>query len=207
MPKNNNTPGCYVRLLIYTTLLLAACSAGGDDESAQLAEPAIQVVGKLENQKINEASGLARSAITEDLLWVINDSGPAAVHAIDHVGGELGRVKIAGAENVDWEDLASFEYDGNAYLVVADIGDNHARRKHVTLYVIAEPTTETHRVEIAWRVDFTYPDGPRDAEALAVDASGGHFYVLSKRHIPAVLYELLRHRQGEQPSQPEQLHI
>jgi hypothetical protein len=179
-----------VRLLIYATLLLAACSAGGDDASLPSAEPAIQVVGKLENSKLNEASGLARSSLADKWLWVINDSGPAAVHAIDQVGNELGRVKITHAKNVDWEDLASFEYEGIAYLAVADIGDNEARRAHVTVYVIEEPEPESDEVDVAWRVDFTYPDGPRDAESLAVDAVSGHIYVLSKREIPAVLFEL-----------------
>jgi hypothetical protein len=179
-----------VRLFVYAALLLTACSAGGDDASRQSAEPAIQVVGKLENSKLDEASGLASSGLADNLLWVINDGGPAAVHAIDHAGNNLGRVKIDNARNVDWEDLASFEYDGIAYLVVADIGDNEAKREHVTLYIIAEPVLGNDKVDIAWRVDFTYPHGPRDAESLAVDAVSGYFYVLSKRDIPALLYKV-----------------
>ncbi|MGI9271802.1 MAG: hypothetical protein ACR2QT_08510 [Woeseiaceae bacterium] len=184
-----------MRLLICAPMLLAACSVDSDDralessESPELSGPAIQVVGKLENAKLDEVSGIAQSSHNADQLWVINDSGPAAVHSIDLSGKERARIKIDGAENVDWEDLASFTFDGKAYLVVADIGDNDARREHVTLYVIAEPERATNDdSEIAWRIDFRYPDGPRDAEALAVDATGERFYVLSKRDSPAVLY-------------------
>jgi hypothetical protein len=74
--------------------------------------------------------------------------------------------------------------------VIADIGDNHRRRKHVTLYVIEEPALDDSRAELAWRIDFSYPDGPRDAESLAVDSAGQRIYVLSKRDIPAVLYAM-----------------
>ena len=40
----------------------------------------------------------------------------------------------------------------------------------------------------AWRIDFTYPDGPRDAEAVAVDVESEQVFVLSKRDVPARLY-------------------
>jgi len=176
-----------VRLLICVPLLLAACSAGSDDVQSS---SAIQVAGKLENGKLNEASGLAQSVQHAEILWAINDDGPTVVHAMDHTGKKRGRVRIINAINKDWEDIASFTHDGAAYLVVADIGDNESKREQVTLYVIAEPDPTDDEVAIAWRINFSYPDGPRDAESLSVDATGQHIYVLSKRDIPAVLYRL-----------------
>jgi hypothetical protein len=176
-----------VRLFICAPLLLAACSAGSDDvRPASL----IQVTGQIENKKLNEASGLARSNRELDVFWAINDDGPAVVHALNSSGANLGEVKIAEAKNRDWEDIASFTHDGTAYLAVADIGDNGGNRKNVTIYVVAEPATSDAETEVAWRIDYTYPDGPLDAEALAVDAAGEKIYVLSKRSIPAVLYQL-----------------
>ena len=176
-----------MRLFVCMPLLLAACSACGDDLTPK---SPLQVIGKLENPKLSEASGLAGSRRDPNLFWVINDDGPAAVHGIDHSGRKLARIKINGAKSVDWEDLASFTHNGIDYLAVADIGDNESKREHVSLYVIAEPDFETKTVDIEWRVDFSYPEGPRDAESLAVDADGEHFYVLSKREIPAVLYSI-----------------
>jgi len=184
-----------VRLLICAPLLLAACTAS--DRNAETRSPIepstespIERVGTLENRKLDEASGLAHSRLDPGILWVINDDGPAVVYAIDHKGRERGRVKIADAKNKDWEDIASFYLDGTAYLVIADIGDNHRKRKHVTLYVIEEPDLDDTEADIAWRIDFSYPDGPRDAESLAVDSAGERIYVLSKRDILAVLYAL-----------------
>ena len=176
-----------MRLFICAPLLLAACSAGGGDVPP---DRAIQVVGNLENQKLNEASGLARSNHAADLYWAINDDGPPVIHALDSNGANLGVVRITAANNRDWEDIASFTYNGKAYLAVADIGDNDAKHDNVTVYIVEEPATSDTTIDIAWRIDFSYPNGALDAESLAVDATGEEIYVLSKRTVPAVLYKL-----------------
>ena len=176
-----------MRLLICAALLLASLYAGGDDEPV---DAVIAVTGKLQYPRLDEVSGIASSLRDDDMLWLINDDGPGAVHAIDLRGRKRALVNIRGAKNRDWEDLARFELDGVAYLAVADIGDNDARRDYVTVYIIAEPGAASTATDIAWQIDFRYPDGPRDAEALAIDADGGKVYVLSKRDLPAQLYEL-----------------
>ena len=176
-----------MRLFVCVSILLVACSAS--DETARSGS-LIEVVGKIENKKLDEASGLARSSRTAELYWAINDDGPAVIHALGANGKNLGRVHIADAKNRDWEDMAAFSIDGDAYLLIADIGDNDGKYKQVSLYVIDEPDPEDDAVKIAWQIDFKYPDGARDAEAVAVDAAGQHIYVLSKRTVPAELYRL-----------------
>lgn len=176
-----------MRLLICALSLLIGCSPGGDDVSLS---PLLEEVGSLENGKLDEVSGLARSNRVDDLFWAINDDGPAAIHAVNAGGRNLGTVEIANAKNRDWEDLASFVLDDRAYLVIADIGDNKSKHKHLNLYVVEEPDPQDNEAELAWQISFHYPDGPRDAEALAVDATGKRIYVLSKRTIPAVLYQV-----------------
>jgi len=151
---------------------------------------AFEVTGRLENPKIDEASGLARSHRREGILWVINDSGKEIVHAIDHTGARAGEFELRKSDNRDWEDLASFTLDGEPYLLVADIGDNDARRGKRTLYVVREPKAGDDKAKVDWRVDYEYPDGPRDAEAAAVDIENERVLVLSKRDIPPVLYEV-----------------
>ena len=181
-----------MRRLWIPILLLVGCSPGGPEVAAEASGQRIAPVlaGRLQERDIDEASGIARSMRSDNLFWVINDSGKPRLHAIDGRGADLGRVKVDDAKLSDWEDLASFRIGDDPYLLIADIGDNDADRKDVRIYVVAEPAVDDDEVEVAWKFDFTYPDGPLDAEAVAVDADADRILVLSKREIPAVLYEL-----------------
>jgi len=158
--------------------------------------------GRLENTSIREASGLARSHLMADRLWTLNDGGSSPeLYAHDLSGQTEGTVRVVGARNVDWEDLASFESRGRAWLLIADIGDNNSRRDHCTLYVVEEPDPgeqERSRTQVDRVIHFRYPEGARDSEAAAVDAINERILLLSKRSIPAMLYEL--------PLYPEDAH-
>ena len=162
----------------------------GGYAAAESGSSAVEVVGRLEDPKIREASGLARSPQQPDLLWVINDNGAKEiVHAIGHTGARLGEFDLKKSRNVDWEDLASFRLEGKAYLMVADIGDNDAKHKHRTLYFVEEPTPEKKgKAKLDWQIDFVYPNGPRDSESAAVDVENERALILSKRDIPPLLY-------------------
>jgi endonuclease/exonuclease/phosphatase family metal-dependent hydrolase len=75
--------------------------------------------------------------------------------------------------------------------MVADIGDNDAKRDHRTLYFVEEPSPQKKGEEkLSWRVRYAYPDGPRDAEAAAIDIESNRALILSKRDIPPRLYEV-----------------
>jgi len=176
--------------------LLLICGCADPDHSPPVDEsrPSLVRAGTLEDPALVEASGLARSQHDPDLLWIINDGGAKPrIHATDRRGASRGVIKVAGARNVDWEDLASFRWHGAPYLLIADIGDNESKRDMLSLYVIEEPdlnSTSVPKVKPKWRIDFRYPDGARDAEAIAVDAVNERVFILTKRDIPAVLYEL-----------------
>lgn len=146
---------------------------------------------------IDEASGLAPSRRTKDLIWLNNDSGGEPVlYAINTDGTYRGAVRIKGATNYDWEDLASCEIAGRAYLIAADVGDNLAQRPECVLYVIAEPAAgELHPatelvVEPVRVIRYVYPGGPRDCENIAIDATERAIYLVSKRTKPPVAYRL-----------------
>ena len=175
--------------LIIPLCLLAGCGQP-PTESVEPATPFIEVTGELENKNLDEASGLARSYREPGTFWSANDDGKAVIYALDTTGKHLGKVKVENADNKDWEDLASFELDGRPYLLLADIGDNEAKRRKRSLYVIAEPDPKDKEVDVAWRIDFTYAAGPRDAEAIAVDVENERVLLLTKRDRPALLYEL-----------------
>jgi len=176
-----------MRLMVCALVLLTGCQPAADSAAPK---SLLTVSGQLQSSALDEASGLAASRRDPDILWVINDDGPAVLYAIDTTGATRGKTKVSKANNRDWEDLASFTLQDTPYLLIADIGDNEARRKDVTLYVVEEPDIDDDKSKIAWEFDFRYPDGPTDAEAIAVDAANERILILSKREIPAVLYEL-----------------
>lgn len=175
---------------------LSGCSGAPNPDTPAAASPdtpdSAELLGHIANPTVREASGLAASQYRDTQFWVLNDSGaPAALHAIDVNGADLGTTTISNIDNIDWEDLASFKLNGARYLLIADIGDNGAVRDYVSLHFVAEPQTPNAPEATAGRtIHFRYPNGPRDAEGIAVDTSTASVYLLSKRTVPAELYRL-----------------
>lgn len=179
-------------ILLILTVLLAACDAPGSaTNSVDVKFPGI--TGYLEQAALGEASGVAMSRRNPDVIWLINDNGNDAIlFAATRDGMHLAALPVEGATNVDWEDLASFELEGDAWLIIGDIGDNDSRHPDRVLYLLREPdlNADSPRAKVAWSIRYRYPGGPRDAEALAVDAANGEVLVLSKRSLPPELYVL-----------------
>ena len=157
------------------------------------------------DKQINESSGLAMSHRRKDLLWTHNDSGGSpTLFAVTTSGTHLGQVDLFPAENVDWEDMASFQWKGDPWLLVADTGDNRARRKTCTLYIIPEPVPAgdgqfTGSIRPTRQIVFQYEDGPRDCEAVAVDVAHGRCLLLTKRDTPPRLYAVPLFEPAPQP--------
>ena len=162
---------------------LAACSP---------APPFAQLSGLLLDAKLSEISGIAASHRHDDVLYVINDGGNAArLYAISRRGGKLATFSVVGAENTDWEDLASFDMDGHHWLLVADTGDNGGLRRTLQLHVFEEPATiEDGVLRPAWTIVFRWPDGARDCEAVAVDPVRREILLVSKKRRPPELFSL-----------------
>ena len=142
--------------------------------------------------KIHEASGVAVSRIHKDVVWIINDGGnnDALIFGVNSKGEHLGTINIQGVRNNDWEDIASFEYKGKPYILIADVGDNSAKRTKYFLHVIQEPDFKkiSHispvLIKPSWSIEFTYEDDPRDCESAAVDIINKKIILLSKETIP-----------------------
>lgn len=142
------------------------------------------------NPRIDELSGLAVSRADPAVLWGHNDSGDGPVlFRIGTDGADLGAVTLREARAVDWEDIAAFEHDGRPALLVADVGNNFAIRGFSTLYAVSDPG-RTGEPALLWRLDFRYPDGARDCEAVAVDSVNREILLVSKRDVPPRLYRL-----------------
>lgn len=174
------------RLSLLAALLLgvAAC--------APPSLPFSRLAGLITTGLLDEISGLAASHVHEDVLWAINDGGnPAELWAINRRGRPLARYDVRGARNIDWEDLASFTLQGKHYLLVADTGDNGGKRKDIVLHVFEEPARlDGGELKPAWTIRARWPDGPRDCEAVAVDAAAGQVLLVSKKRNPPDLFTL-----------------
>jgi hypothetical protein len=152
---------------------------------------------KLQAPAVTEASGLAISSADPHFMWIINDSGGTPdIHLTGTDGTDHGKTTLKGVENIDWEDLASFSLHGNNYLLVADTGDNASKRQSCILHILQEPTLPAAGKNLAatavpaWQIQFQYPDGPRDCEAVTVDAKAGKIILITKRTNPPGVYEL-----------------
>jgi hypothetical protein len=178
------------------TWALSSCGASSPDTSGRGTVTTLDE-SRIDTDQVNESSGLARSHVDANLLWTHNDSGGAATtYAVDHAGHYQGSLKLNLAINLDWEDMTSFVEDGQPKLLLADIGDNSAFRPFVTLYIVDEPDTSQRArpfelsATVLRTITFVYPDGPRDAESIAVDAAEGSIYLLSKRDAVPRLYRV-----------------
>jgi hypothetical protein len=164
--------------------LAAACAAP--------ALPFARLSGLVTHAELREISGLAASRAHPGVLWAINDSGnPSRLYALSRRGRVLASHPVQGVRNIDWEDAASFSLDGRHYLLVADTGDNGGRRRNVALHVFEEPAALDGRpLRPAWSLRMRWPDGPRDCEAVAVDAQAGRILLISKKRSPPELFSL-----------------
>jgi len=144
----------------------------------------------VQSNAIDELSGLAVSQADPGLLWGHNDSGDSArLFRIGPHGEDLGDARVPGASAVDWEDIASFVWEGEPALLIGDIGDNNANRDHLTLYAVRDPGA-IGDLKLLWTLDFRYPDGPRDCEGIAVDPIENSIILISKRDHPQHLYRI-----------------
>jgi hypothetical protein len=148
------------------------------------------------NRAIHESSGIVRSRRHPGVFWTHNDSGGTPeLFAVDRAGRLLGRVRLPGVRNRDWEDLAygpcgdpGTDLDQplperHRCLWIGEFGDN--RQVYDTAYLIRVP--EPHPQDLSTQPPDVFPfgfeDGPRDAEALFFDAEDRAWIVSKGRPI------------------------
>lgn len=144
------------------SLVLAACSRPSP-------------TGVALDSAVEEPSGWVESPVHDDVFWVHGDSGNGNwLFAVDAKGKLLARYRVAGAANVDWEDIT---HDDQGRLWLGDIGNNDGNRRDLTVHRLPEPDPHSEgvgEVRVELSVPFHFPDqknfGERphnfDAEAL-----------------------------------------
>jgi len=156
---------------------------------AALAVPGPTPLLRLQDPALLESSGLAVSAVHDDVLWTHADGPVAEVRAVDASGETVAVVTLADIDPFDPEALApGSAADGSPALFLGDIGDNRLVRPDVSVFRFDEPDTLQDQTVPATWYRFTYPDGPHDAEALLVDPRSGRLLVATKGFSDAGLY-------------------
>ncbi len=184
------------RTLAALALMLLSPAARAEDPPLP---PGFAIAGRVDQKKLTELSGLARSAAYPGIFWAHNDSGhgprlfalrangrvivPASLRTEKPWKG----ARVVGAENEDWEDVALA--GGTLYL--ADLGNNHNDRRDLGVYLVKEPAPDADEAPTLRFVPVAYPEQTSfpaerfefDCEAVFFDA--GKLYLLTKNRSAA----------------------
>jgi len=182
-----------MRLVIFVlgSLTVLSCNMGVSPDAAKFSST--PTITPIQPGLIDEASGLADSRSMPGNVWVEEDSGnPPEMTLLGYDGTVKGKITIPNATNVDWEDMTigPGPQDGKNYIYMADIGDNNAQRANCVIYRFVEPASLQESIGQVERINYKYPDGARDAEALIVDPQTRDTWIISKREEKVHLYRL-----------------
>jgi hypothetical protein len=140
---------------------------------------------------IPESSGVVESPARPGVFWTHNDSdGRARIFAVDGEGSLRGTVRVTGARNRDWEDLAAGPCGGGHCLYIADVGDNLERRTDPAIYRVPEPSPGDDATLPADRFPVRFPHGPRDVEAIYLLPGERLFLVTKGRNHRVEVYRV-----------------
>lgn len=176
-------------------LALATLSGpAGGQRPASLGLPfAAAEVCRFDTSVLPEVSGLALSHLHRNLLWVTNDSGNQPyLYAIDARTCRVrARLRLLDTPGRDHEALAvGKDAAGRAVIWVGDIGDNQDSWPYARVHKVYEPTVLRDAAVSVVTYRFTYPGGPRNAEALLADPDSERLWVISKQSADAAVYAL-----------------
>lgn len=177
--------GALAGLALATPFVVAAWLQGAEPQ------PEHEVLAPFTDPELTESSGL----VVEGGTWLsVNDSGDTGrVFVVDPDSGGTLRTVHFHDDVVDVEALAPGP-DGSVW--VGDIGDNLARRDHISLYrVPLDGGTPT-------RIDVRHPDAPHDAETLLRHPSTGVLYVVTKQVLGGTVLRVPEHGSGVRTLEP-----
>lgn len=160
-------------------------------QSTQIEFEPSRKVGRIDADVIDESSGLAPSYRYPDCYWTHNDNGKyPGLFLINSQGDLLATVQLEGIVFRDWEDMATFQIQQQSYVVIGDVGDNAAQYPSGRIYLFKEPIVdlaaagekEASRIPLAdiTEIEFTYPRGASNCEAVLVDSEQQKIILVSK---------------------------
>ncbi|MEX1000277.1 MAG: hypothetical protein WD000_10045 [Thermodesulfobacteriota bacterium] len=158
-----------------------------------------QKIGVLDHNLINEASGLQVSRNYTGRLYHINDSGGGNFFYISDIKGDTTqKIRIEGefSKKSDFEDISVGKCFDKSCLFIGDIGDNRATKDFVEIIIVPELEQYGTFVKPLKRIKIKYPDGPHNAEGMAVYPNGDIYIITKEENLkdleayPAKIYKL-----------------
>lgn len=179
---------------ISAAVVLVDLRTGCADDAARATPFDLGKGKKLGDGPAAEHSGIVKSRNFPDLFWMHNDSGDEPrIYPVQR-NGKVAKserdpdnpgVEIAGAINVDWEDIT---VDDRGRVIVADVGNNRNDRRDLVLYIVPEPAPQAERTTFVKKLFFRYPGqtsfpAPEDDfnyDCEAIFTIGDTIYLCSK---------------------------
>lgn len=180
-----------IALLIFTCCLSCFLSFAQIDTTLFYTQAA---TGALNDNRLNEISGIADCRGRNGFFWMHNDSGDSARFFLVSREGAVER-RVYFPESVfDCEDMAvGLGAKPGTYLYLGDMGDNFLFRSTINIYVFREDSllmgSDQNITATKYRkISLRYPDGAHDAEALAVDPLDSTLYIITKSDAKAIIF-------------------
>ena len=129
-----------------------------------------------ENQ-LESSSGIVGSHSNPQYVIICQGSGTDnLLHVFNREAEFQGSIELAGAENIDWQDIAigPGPVDGQTYIYVGDIGDRASSRDFLSIYRFEEPDLSSINTPFALtandveRIDFRVNE-KKDFQTLMLD--------------------------------------
>jgi len=138
-----------------------------------------ETIGALDVVRLPEASGI-EVASDGNRLYLINDGTRPELFVTALDGAISQQLRISGFRPRDMEDLAIGPCAAGTCLFIADIGDNARRRDTIQIALVEETPDFADTTPALAVVVARYPDGPHDAEAIAIHPQTGDLWLVLK---------------------------
>ena len=152
-----------------------------------------EVLCRFDTAELPEVSGLASSQQHPGIVWATNDSGRGPyLYAVSIDDCRIrATLRLLDTPARDHEALAiGRDAEGRDVIWIGDIGDNADSWPYVRIHKVIEPAKLRDAAVPVTTYRFTYPDGPRNAEALLADPRKERLWVISKESGVGGIYAL-----------------
>jgi hypothetical protein len=162
------------------------------------------VVSSIDDDRIQESSGLAYSSKFPDIAYTLNDENGPIYTIRPSTGKVVGTIKLDGVKLGDPE---SIYVDPYGHLWIGDLGDNDEKRDDTAIYAFNEPGAGNFQVKEMLRFPVSYEGGPANVEAMLINPISGQVYLVHKsKKKNRTIYELPNPLRNGQTNVARDLH-